>query len=174
MKRLLLLAGTVVLASCANIGTEYAPPIKRQALEPTDNGKIGEFVQFADKDAINYVLNDVIMLNDSTPWRWSIKRPALRFLLKSTKGRKLVYDLTVPEVEFQATGPVHIQIFVNNHKVDEEAMDHPERKVVEKDIPADWLSTNRETVVIAEIDKLFYTPDYPQGRGFIINNVGFR
>lgn len=174
MRLLIFFPLAFLLASCANVGTQYAPPYWRQAMQPQDRARIGEYMTFVDRNAADYVLNDIILLDDNTPWRWAAKRPAMRFRLKSITGRKLVYDITVPEVEFQSTGPVRIQIYVNNHLAEEVNMDQPARRVVEKPIPAAWLTTAQENVILAEADKLFYEPGNPQGRGFIINQAGFR
>ena len=174
VKGLLVFANLMILAGCANVGTEYAPPIKRQALEPRDTAVVGAFVRFADRDADGYILNDIFPSEDHTPWRWTGERPALRFRLQSVEGHTLVYDLTVPDVAFQSTGPVQIQVFVNNHKADEVRMDQAGRRVIEKPIPAGWLTTKRENIVTAEIDKLLVSPGSTEGRGFIINNAGFK
>src|ERR1019366_1286766 len=102
-------------------------------------------------------------------WRWTAKRPTVKLKLWSNANLKYTIDLTVPEVTFKDTGPVTISFYVNDHKLDQVRYDNPGPKHFEKPIPAEWVTPGQDTLIGAEVDKIWVSKDDGAILGFIIS-----
>ena len=114
----------------------------------------------------------VLGLNDGT-WRWCLKRAVFQFELPDTRHKKLMVDLTVPELTFRQTGPVKITVRVGSHVLDTLEFDKHGQRSFEKEVPAEWLVPEAPLMVSLEVDKLWRSPDDGAERGFILTRLGF-
>ena len=158
--------------SCVSIPDSYAPPVQRKPVE-LELPPVREYIRMSDPIAMNHVLNDVATdLHDAT-WRWTGKRAALRFRVKSVRNRALAVDLTIAEETLRDTGPVTIRFLVNNRELDKVRYDTPGPRRFEKPVPPEWLKTDFDTLVAFEIDKLWISKLDGQQFGFILTQAGF-
>lgn len=165
----------------------YMPPVERKPLESPFPG-LGRtpIAEMADSRVGVYILKDIDPPQAGVPWRWTQKKPTLRFHIVDLSLRKLTADLAVPETTFQQTGAVTILWTVNGHPLEAVRYDTSGQKHYEKLVPSEWIDPMKDTIVSAEIDKLYTTPKDPNalptsvaasdaGRtfGFILTRVGF-
>lgn len=138
-----------------------------------ENQPLKHYVQMSQRDALEYVVQDVQPALHDGAWRWTLQRPALRLRLPKTRGLKFRAQLTVPEITFAQTGPVKITIAVQGFPLDTLSIGKPGETIFEKDVPADWLTTTRPVTVQFEIDKLWVSPADGVKHGFILTGAGF-
>ena len=69
------------VTGCANIPDSYAPPMQRKPLTGTEPNEMGHFVNMGADDADSYIVRDIGDRDGA--WRWTHKRPELRFFLES-------------------------------------------------------------------------------------------
>jgi hypothetical protein len=82
-------------------------------------------------------------------------------------------DLAVSKITFDSTGPVTISFYVNDKLLDKVRYAEPGNKHFEKDVPPDWLATDRMNTMAAEIDKMYVSPEDGTKLGFILSRAGF-
>jgi hypothetical protein len=111
-------------------------------------------------------------LNDGA-WRWTHQSPTFQFELPTTQSLRLQAKIAVPEITFKDTGPVKVKVYIGSHLLDTIDFSKSEQRVWEKEVPADWLTTDRPVLVRMEADKLWKSPADGAERGFILNAVGF-
>src|SRR3989442_2432434 len=116
--RLNILLSLSLLSGCANIPDSYAPPVQRKPLAGTEPNAIGSFVDMAELTADAYIVKDVAAGAEAGSWRWTRKRPELRFFLDGIQHMRFKADFSVAEATLRDTGPVTISIFVNGHLLD--------------------------------------------------------
>ncbi|MCC7176032.1 MAG: hypothetical protein IT159_12615 [Bryobacterales bacterium] len=162
----------LLLAGCVDIPNTYAPPIERRPVTGYRESLPG-VIGMNDPDADEHIVRDISRTVESGAWRWTSKRPELRFALSRTKGVKLVVDFAVSRETFAATGPVTISFFVNGRLVEAVRCAEPGNRHFEKHIPQDWLRSDGMTTVAAEIDKLYKSPKDGVELGFILSRIGF-
>ena len=164
----------VMLAACHS-GPErdrYAPPVQRQPMIGPDTSRVKHFIAMNDPDAEQHLLRDVRGL-EANHYRWTAQRPLLRFVLPVTEHLKFTADFAVNGEAFKATGPFHIQNFVNGRELANELYDAPGEKHFEKDVPAAWLVKGGDTVVAMEIDKVYTAADGAK-LGVTLVRAGFK
>src|SRR3954449_10839305 len=104
---LAVLSATVCLiAACAKAPDSYPIPAQHLPYDP-DSLSQGDFVGAADVYAAKFFVRDIVP-SDTGEWRWTRAEPELRFFLKSTVNRKLVFEFVINERTFKDTGPVTI------------------------------------------------------------------
>ena len=101
-----------LLAGCANIPDSYAPPIQRKPLTGAEPSPIGTFVNLGEPSADAYIVRDITGYVESSGWRWTRKRPELRFFLDSIDHLKFKADFSIADATLKDTGPVTISIFI--------------------------------------------------------------
>lgn len=130
-------------------------------------------VNMNDEDAAERFVKDISLKLESATWRWTQKRPTLKILLTKTRDLKFAADFTIWEGTMKQTGPVTISFFVDGRLLDKVRYDTPGYKHVEKPVDPAWLQTAVETMVSAEIDKLYVDPADRTVLGFILTRMGF-
>lgn len=126
-----------------------------------------------DPDIENYVIRDVSLGIEAGKWRWTYRRPELRFWLDSTVGQKLVVDFVVAQATLSQTGPVTVSFWVNDQLLGQQYCPKPGDYRFEKPVPASWLRTGAFTIVAAQADKLWVAPADGARLGFILVRAGF-
>jgi hypothetical protein len=169
---------TPFLLLCALVGCNRTPqlqplPPQRVSVSAVRPDSIGSFVAMNHPRAELYFVSDVSKSLEGNVWRWAGKKPTLRFRVPSTEHLSFTADLTVPELTFRDTGAVTIAFVVNGHALDTVRYETPGEKHFEKAVPAEWLRTDAENIVSAEIDKLWTSKANGVTYGFILIRAGF-
>jgi hypothetical protein len=168
-----ILLSLCLLVGCANIPDSYAPPVQRKPLTGAEPSPIGTFVNLGDLDADAYIVRDVMGRDGSTPWRWTRKRPELRFFLDSIEHLKFKADLSIADVTLKETGPVAISVFINGNLLDKMKCPDAGRKQFEKPVPAAFLHPKAVNFAALEIDKVWVSKTDGAVLGFILTSAGF-
>jgi hypothetical protein len=105
-------------------------------------------------------------------WSWTGKRPTVKVRLRGSKNVRYIADFTVADATFKTTGPVSIIFLVNDHPLETVRYTKPGPQRFEKAVPAEWLEPMIETMVAAEIDKVWTAPDDGEKLGFILTRMG--
>jgi hypothetical protein len=172
MTRRWLLAVWVLEAACVRYPEPYRPPMQRKPVEIARTGKLSHFIAMNSPDAARHILDGVLDLNDGT-WRWCMKQAVFQFELPTTSHKRLLAEITVPELTFSQTGPVKITVRVGTHVLERLEFAKHEQRYFEKPVPAEWLTPDTPLLVSLEIDKVWRSPDDGVERGFILTRIGF-
>ena len=98
---------TLGLAGCSSAPDIYAPPVQRRPLTvPANAGSLGYFVSMSDPAANTYIVSDISDTTEGGGWRWTYRRPELRFFLATVEHINFTMDFSFPERIFRETGPV--------------------------------------------------------------------
>ena len=161
------------LTACVNIPDTYAPPIQRKPINGPDPSAFRHHIAMNDPMITAYIVRDISDHLESGAWRWTRKRPTLRFQLDRIDHLKLRVDYTVAEYTMKTTGPVSVSFFVNEHLLDKVAIPASGEQHFEKPVPAEWLRIDGETIVAMEVDKVWTSPDDGAQLGLILSSAGF-
>ena len=175
MRRLswLGIPAALVLAGCVNIPDSYAPPIQRSPQYGPEGNPLGHFVSMAGPNPDDFIVRDILPGDQGSAWRWTAKRPELRFQLAFTEDLRFVMDFSVPAATFPQRGPVTISVFINGKLLDKVRCEKPGEMHFDKPVPAAWLRANAPTLVAMEIDKVWVAPADGAQLGFILSRAGF-
>lgn len=172
MSKRLWLASCVLLAGCARYPEPYRPPMQRNPVEVGKGSKLSHFIAMNTPGAERHFVTGVLDLNDGN-WRWCLKRAEFQFELPDARHKKLLAELTVPDITFEQTGPVKLEISINSHPLETLAFDKPGNRTFEKAVPPEWITPGTPVLVRLEIDKIWRSPTDQVERGFIITRLGF-
>ena len=164
-------AACVLICACYRLPETYSPPEQRHPASGENLKVAALMVDMGAPDAPAHIVKDI--LDGPDPWRWTGKHPTLRQLLITTQGVKFSADFTLWPEAMKQTGPVTISFFVGDNLLDRVRYDTPGYKHFEKPVPPDWLQTATDTVISAEIDKLYVAPQDGKTFGFILSRMGF-
>lgn len=172
MTRRWWLLGAAGLAGCVRYPEPYRPPMQRRPVEIGGAERLSHFIAMNAPDAGRHIVEGVLGLNDDT-WRWCLRRAVFQFELPDNRHKRLLAELTVPELTFKQTGPVKITVSVGPRIL--ETLDFPkhEQRTFEKPVPPEWITPGAPILVSLEIDKLWRSPDDGAERGFILTRLGF-
>ena len=171
--RLYILLSTCILAGCSSLPDAYAPPIQRKPLTGAEPNSIGPFVNLGEASADAYVVRDITGYVEGSGWRWTGKRPELRFFLDTIEHLKFKADFSVADVTLKETGPVTISIFVNGNRLGSVRCADGGRKQFEKAVPETFLRPRVVNLVALEIDKVWVSKTDGAVLGFILTSAGF-
>lgn len=172
MTRRCWLLCSVALAGCVRYPEPYRPPMQRRPVEIGGHEKLSHFIAMNAPEAERHIVAGVLGVNDGA-WRWCLRRAVFQFVLPDNKHKRLLAELTVPEITFRQTGPVKITIRVGNHILDTLDFPKDEQRTFEKPVPPEWLTPAAPILVSLEIDKLWRSPGDGAERGFILTRLGF-
>ncbi|MEO8100636.1 MAG: hypothetical protein ABI811_23260 [Acidobacteriota bacterium] len=161
---------SLLLTGCQNLPPPYAPPEQRVPLPDFRSYRVARMVDMADGDVRDHVVSDI--LGDTGSWRWTGKRPAVKVVLRGNQNIRYLIDFTIADATYKTTGPVMLTFFINDHVLDTVRYDKPGTQHFEKLVPAGWVVPDKETIVGAEIDKVWVSPDDGAKLGFILTRVG--
>jgi hypothetical protein len=162
-----------LLAGCANIPDSYPPPAQRKSLAAADPSPVGPFVEMGDLNAAAYIVRDVTGGVAADSWRWTGKRPELRFFLEHVDGVKFKADFSVADATLKDTGPVTISVFINGALLDSIHCPTAGERHFEKPVPAKLLHAGSLNLAVMEIDKVWVSKLDGAALGFILTRAGF-
>lgn len=151
----------------------YAPPYQRHPLAGPDTSRIKHFIAMNDPDAPAHLVRDVSEQLQSGFWRWTGQRPLLHFILPTTSHLKLVIDFTIPSNVLEQTGPLTITYFINARQIDRITYDKAGEQHYEKAVDPSWVVAREDTLVSAELSKVFVGEDGAR-LGLALVRAGFR
>jgi len=171
--RALLLCLVCTLPACVKYPEPYRPPVQRQPMEYEQPERLSHYIAMSELSAPRHFVSDVVPELHDDNWRWTMQRPTFKFQLPTTLGLSLAVDYTVPDLTFKRTGPVKITVYVEGHKLDDIVVNKDKKETWKKEVPSEWLTTERPVVVRLEIDKMWTSDHNEMRRGFIITGIGF-
>lgn len=173
-QRLLLFSLLIPLAACVTIPDSYAPPIQRKPLDLIEPSAAKAFLRMGDASASNHIVGDINESIECGSWRWTKRKPTMRFQLKRVANQKFKADLSIADQTFKETGPVTITFTINDRELARETYTKAGRHPFEKAVPAEWLHAVGDNIVSLEIDKLWTAPADGVELGFILASAGFQ
>ncbi len=171
--RACLLLPLFFLTGCANIPDFYAPPVQRKPMSGAELRPVGRFVNLAENNAEAYIVHDVNRGAEGDLWRWTRKRPEMRFYLENIDHLQFSADWSIADTTFKDTGPVTVSIFINGNLLDKVPCDRPGEKHFSKPVPESFLRANTMNFAALEIDKMWTSPTDGVQLGFILIRAGF-
>jgi len=171
--RLYTLLSLSLLSGCVNIPDSYAPPIQRKPLTGTEPSAVGHFVTMSDPNADAYIVKDVSPAAEAGSWRWTGKRPELRFFLETTEHLIFKADFSIAETTLRETGPVTVSVLINGHVLDTVKYVNAGEKHFDKPVPPDFLRLKSVNYAALEIDKFWVSKTDGAVLGFILTRAGF-
>ena len=147
--------------------------MQRKPLTGADPSPIGTFVSMGDPGADAYIVRDVTSHVEGGGWRWTRKKPELRFFLDSAERLKFKVDLSVADVTLKETGPVTISVSINGHPLGSVRCAEGGRKQFEKPVPETFLHPKAVNFATLEIDKVWVSKTDGAVLGFILTSAGF-
>lgn len=160
-------------AGCVEIPNTYAPPVQRRPFEIPEPGGVRHFIAMNNPAASAHILSDISRTPEEGAWRWTGQRPTLRFRLPANKRLRLVMDFSIAEATFASTGPLTISYFINGRLLDRVRYDSHGVKHFEKRLDPGWVVKGEDTIVAAELDKIWVAPDDGAKLGVILVRAGF-
>ncbi len=171
--RFLTLALFASLAACVKIPDSYAPPMQRKPMDVIEPSLLKFFIRMSDATASNNIVGDINESIECSSWRWTKRKPTMRFQLKHVNNQKFMADLSIADQTFKDTGPVTITFVVNDHELDRVTYIKPGHQPFEKAVPAEWLHAVGDNIVSMEIDKMWTAPADHVELGYILASAGF-
>ena len=174
LSRYLLTCLLVVTPACRRAPESYAPPPQRPALDAADPEPVlGRFFRMSDPDVDQYLVKDVSRASLGTPWRWTFRRPELRFRLESIDGLRFTMDFAVPPKTFRETGPVTLAVFINGKPFHTIRCIKPDQLHFEEPVPKSFLKEGAVNFVAIEPDKVWVSKEDGVALGFVLTSAGF-
>lgn len=170
---LAMLGLALAAGGCLKQPDKFAPPQQRDPQVLDEDRARLHYVPMGAEEAPAHLLTDVLPELHDGQWRWTLQRPALEVRVPKTRGMKFRAQLTVPEITFEQTGPVTIEVFIDNRRLLERKVDKPGEVVIEQAVGEDWITTQRPVVIRFVIDKMWTSPVDGVQRGFILTGAGF-
>ena len=173
MHRVSLFSVCILLAACSNAPESFPVPPQRTPPAGSGYAHLGHFINMNDLNVKAYVIGGVSQRLESNTWRWTFRRPELRFFLQSTADLKFRMDFAIAGSTFQQTGPVTLSFFVNDKLLDRVHYTAPGQQRFEHAVPADLLRPQAENVVAIESDRYWKPGPGATALGFILVRAGF-
>lgn len=171
--RILLAPVILLLCSCERPPDTFPPPEQRPALaESSAPDPSTMMVEMEDPNCAFHIVKDIYEPG-SPSWRWTAKQPTLKVLVYATDQVKLMADFSLWDEAFKQTGPLELSFLVNGHLLDKVRYATPGNKHFEKPVPAEWLSTETESIIAIDVDKLYVAPQDGAKFGVILTRIGF-
>ncbi len=168
----LLITGLAMLvSSCQNMPEPYAPPVQRQPFEDARPHRMSRIVNVADSDSVAHFVQDIAG-GGPAPWKWTNQKPTVKVTPRTNQGLRYVIDFSLPEVTFKVTGPVTLSFLVNDHVLERVPYKAAGEYHFEKAVPPEWVEPLKDTMLAAEIDKVWVSPMDGARLGFILTRIG--
>jgi hypothetical protein len=139
----------------------------------SESKELGTFVNLGDPDADSYIVRDVVEGGEGDSWRWTRKRPELRFALESVDNLTFKADFSLAEATIKETGPVTVSVFINGQLLGGVHCEKSGDQYFEKRVPAGMLRANATNLVALEVDKVYVAKADGAILGMILSRVGF-
>jgi len=169
LPRALTALAFLTLIACQNIPQAVAPPEQRQPMASTRPYRISHVLDLADGDT-SRVVSDI--LGPAGGFSWTAKRPTIKIRLRGLPHVRYTIDFGIIDATFKDTGPVSITFLVNEHALETVRYTQTGSQHFEKDVPLEWIRRDEDTLISAEIDKVWIAPDDGAKLGFILSRMG--
>ncbi len=147
--------------------------MQRKPLTGTEPSPVGHFVTMSDPNADAYIVKDVSPAAEAGTWRWTGKRPELRFYLETTEHLNFKADFSIAETTLRETGPVSVTVLINGKALDTLKYADAGEKHFDKPVPPDLLRAKSVNFAALEIDKVWVSKTDGAVLGFILTRAGF-
>lgn len=164
----------LLLEACISQPEIYAPPAQRKPLDQEVLVRTKLMLEMSDPTVDRDIVSDIAKGQQSSPWRWTGKRPAVRIAIKSASNLKYHIQFALPDATFKDTGPVTITFLVNGQELDKVRYDTGGDKTFEKPVPFAMLKPMDENTLAAEVDKIWESKNDGQRLGFILVKLGLQ
>ncbi len=172
--RLYFLPLFCLLAGCANIPDFYPPPAQHKTLTAAaEPSPVGPFIEMGDLNAAAYIVHDIAGGVAADSWRWTGKRPELRFFLEHADGVKFKADFSVADATLKDTGPVTVSVFINGVLLGAVHCPTAGERHFEKPVPENLLHAGALNLAAMEVDKVWVSKLDGAALGFILTRAGF-
>jgi hypothetical protein len=165
---------SLLLSACSSVSPVYPPPHQRATPEHAVLNRRTPLIDMSDGAVERHIVQDISLGATDSSWRWTGKRPTVKFDLKDTAGFTYRADFAIPGVTFKETGPVSITFFIDDAKLATVRYDTPGAKVFEAPVPPKLLRESPEHTAAAEIDKVFIAKEDGARLGFILSRLGLQ
>jgi hypothetical protein len=128
----------------------------------------------SDPNADAYILSGISPAVEAGTWRWTNKRPQMRFYLKGIQNLKFAMDFAIADATFTETGPVTLTLSVNDKPLGNKHYTKPGTYSLELPVSADLLKPESLNTVAIEVDKVYIAKQDGAQLGFILTGAGFR
>jgi len=173
MRPLAIVCAIIASAGCARAPDPAAPPPQRPPLAAAEPAMaMGAFVKMSDPNAGDYIAGDVLPNDPGAPWRWTGRRPELRFNLPTGGDWVFFAELALAGATLEKTGPVTVSYFINGHILQIQRYAEPGEIHFERAVAPDWLHAGVNSVAI-EPDRVYIAPDDGVALGLILKSAGF-
>jgi hypothetical protein len=161
----------MLVSSCQNMPEPYAPPVQRQPFEDARPHRMSRMVVVADSDSAAHFVQDIAG-GGPAPWKWTNQKPTVKVTPRTNQGLRYTIDFSLPEVTFKVTGPVTLSFLVNDHVLESVRYTASGEYHYEKAVPPEWVEPLKDTMLAAEIDKVWVSPTDGARLGFILTRIG--
>ena len=172
MKFVSIAALAIALTGCTSYPDSYPPPLQRAPI--TDETALGfrSFMTMNAPGAEGNFIQDVRPLEGGA-WRWTGRRPTLRFVLNEVEDLKFVMDFSVAGATFDTTGPVTITFSINGKALETVSYTSFGEKHFERAVDPSWLEAGQDTIIAADISPVWVSPQDGTELGIILLQAGF-
>jgi hypothetical protein len=168
----LVVAVLLGLSACSESPTGTSPPPQRESEQPEQLAPV--LMVDMNNPAANRAIVQDIPSTVAASWRWTLKRPTVRVHPPANGNYIYHIDFAIAENTFQATGPVTLTFFVNDHVIGKERYTTPGVKSFDAPVPAGVLHPGTDNLLSAEIDKVYVAPRDKAHLGFILVRMGLK
>jgi len=172
MRPLAIVCALAAGAGCARAPDPAAPPPQRPPLAAEPAMAMGAFVKMSDPNAGDYIAGDVLPNDPGVPWRWTGRRPELRFNLPRGGDWIFFAELALADATLEQTGPVTVSYFVNGRLLHSERYAEPGEIHFERAVAPDWLHAGLNSAAIVP-DRVYISPGDGVVLSLILKSVGF-
>ncbi len=166
------IAAALLLASCSRQPAFYSPQEVRAAAPVLAPAKLSHFTAMNAPGAANHIVSGILALSDGS-WRWCMKRAELQFRVPVASSLRFRAELAISEMTFKQTGPVRIEVAIDERSLDTIVFDKPGNRTLELDVPDGTLPADRPVRITLTADKEWTAPDTGERRAFILTSAGF-
>lgn len=160
-----------MLCGCVSQPDFYAPPAQRKPLDET-LARLEPVVEMSSPTIDQSIVQDIAKGPQTTPWRWTGKRPTVTVGLRSTSNYNFHMEFAIVDSTFKSTGPITISYYVNDQLLESVKYDSPGRKTYHKPIPMHMLTPMADNKLAAEIDKTWRENKGDPELGVILVRIG--
>jgi hypothetical protein len=169
----LCLCVLLLTAGCQRAPVVYPPPAQRPSFQGVEPPPVmGRFVKMSDANIDEYLVKDVSRSTEGGTWRWTFRRPELRFFLETTEHLRFSMDFSLTESTFRETGPVSLAVTINDKPFAKIHVSKPDQLHWEKPVPPALLKPGVNFVAI-QPDKVFIAKADGAALGFVLTSAGF-
>jgi len=159
------------LTACRSPSLTFPIPEQRTLPPRIDPPPIGSFLDFGQEDGLDYIVRDIDAGGEA---RWTRDHPELKFRVDTKAPVRLVLDFIVVEETFRTTGPLTLQVKVNDHPLESMRCARPGEYHFEQSVPPDWITHDGPTRVIAEAAPVWVAPADGAHLAYLLLRAGFR